>query len=536
MIDSSATLSILADASVAAELAPFEAPQMLAGTRYRLEELIGVGPRTWVYLAVDTALSRGEHDAKVAIKIFRRRGFDPGEAFLVRRVEHPNVVRVLDRGTTQDGLGFIVTEYLPGGDLSGLNPPLPPRRAVQIVRDLARAIQAAHDADVIHCDLKPQNVLMTAAGQVKVTDFDLAVEGKSEAGGRRGNLAFMAPEQLDGTGLSAAADVYALGGLLWYLLTGTFPNGQDPDTARAILAGTQRRPTIAAPGALTELLDRALAIDRSRRYRSAGELADDLDRWFNHQPILGERSSAARCVTLWCQRRPATAIALGFGVLGFTMAVTGWIAWERQTRLRDLAMKEEIVRSATRQVEEMRAQLRDVIGSQIAMLRNMESADDLLPSLVWLDWVADERITGEEGVLMSRQARIDALTRLIRAAVGDGRAGHLDVAFARYCLGEQFLLDARPADARRVLRPLVKEWEAELEPDDILLRCARLLRDWADLETEWSDLEPSERESRVMALRREAVKFDSPQSVTRIAERCRTRVAQSTTPPERPVQ
>lgn len=314
-------------------------PQTANGLyRYELRELLGTGAAGQVYLAVDRLLSDESHQATVAIKILADRNRTvwgrqqlSDEATKARRITHPNVVRVLDRGITDSNEDFLVFECIEGGDLSGWlakhGPKVEPRKAAQMLLTIARGIHAAHIAGLIHCDLKPSNILLTDDGAPKVTDFGVAMrigDNSLDMAGHRanapvGNLAFISPEQFRmEPGMTAApSDVYALGGLLYYMLTGNLPNGQ---TAAQITEAhsdknvQSSRPELSSltkglSPTLNLICTRALAVDPGDRHHSAGELADDLEAWLNHEPIRWTKPSPRRILTLWATRNPGTMAA-----------------------------------------------------------------------------------------------------------------------------------------------------------------------------------------------------------------------------------
>ncbi len=298
--------------------------------RYLLKKQLGRGSHGAVFLAVDRHLSETNRPAWVALKILggeptaaaRQRLID--EACKARRVDHPNVVRVLDWGTAETGEVYVVFEYVDGASLDDWlierGGKASPRDAARLVAKIARAIQAAHSAGVVHCDLKPANVLVTRDGVPKVTDFGVAAreqeypEGSAwpDPKGRIGNLAFIAPEQyrLEEGSLAPPADIYALGGLLYYLLTGSLPNGDtaeeiarthDPAYGRTAAPSPRHlRPEIDRD--LDRICRRALAPHKAERYPTADAMAVDLDLWLAHRPIEWMRPGIGRRLRLMARR------------------------------------------------------------------------------------------------------------------------------------------------------------------------------------------------------------------------------------------
>src|ERR671929_1187047 len=206
--------------------------ELIAG-RYELEELIGTGGMSSVYRAHDRLLER-----KVALKILHEhhtRDEDYVERFrrearLAAQLSHPNIVTVIDRGE-QEGRQFIVFEYVEGENLKALierEAPLPERTAVDLALQVADGLAFAHAHGLVHRDVKPQNVLLSREGEVKVTDFGIARSlhldhGVTQTGTVLGTGEYLAPEQASGQPVSPATDVYSLGVVLWELLTGNVP-------------------------------------------------------------------------------------------------------------------------------------------------------------------------------------------------------------------------------------------------------------------------------------------------------------------------
>jgi hypothetical protein len=345
--------------------------------RYTLNRLIGAGASGTVYAAIDRHLSEPDRPAEVAIKVLSARRSDrwlarrlTEEATKARRVDHPSVVRVLDRGGEQTESPFIVYELVKGGDLQAWfeahTKRVPVRRAVEIVAQIARGVQAAHAAGLVHSDLKPANVLIDESGRAKVADFGIAARlhrslMEETMGGENvspsgpvGNMAFISPEQFRAEPgcFSAPADVYALGGILYYLVTGAFPNGDSPaDVARnhgdPAKSSSIRPPSLLrlrpdADRSLDLVCTKALAPMPGNRHASASEMADDLEAWLQHLPIRWQKPSKRQVVALWIRRRPAVASLFGVVVLLFIAGVVSTILYVKKINEKNTAMREAL--------------------------------------------------------------------------------------------------------------------------------------------------------------------------------------------------
>src|SRR6478752_2780113 len=263
----------------------------LLGGRYRLDAQIGQGGMSTVYRAFDVVLER-----EVAVKLmhsdiaadkeqierFRR------EARSVAQLSHPHIVTVIDRGEDA-GQQFIVFEFIDGENLKqliGRVGPLPVRRAVELALEIADALAFAHDHDLVHRDVKPQNVLLTPDGDAKVTDFGIArsldVEhGVTQTGTVLGTSNYLSPEQASGQPVTPATDVYSLGVVLYELLTGEVPFPGENFVAVAMKHLNEpppdlleRRPDL--PLRLVYAIDRALAKDPAQRFPSMGAFCTEL--------------------------------------------------------------------------------------------------------------------------------------------------------------------------------------------------------------------------------------------------------------------
>jgi serine/threonine-protein kinase len=265
--------------------------KLIAG-RYELEELTGSGGMSRVYRARDNQLGR-----RVAVKILNERLADEPEyverfrreALAVARLNHPNIVTVIDRGEA-DGVQYIVFEHVDGEDLKQLIRrvgPLPVRRALDLAVQIGRALSFAHAHGVVHRDVKPQNVLLRD-GNAKVTDFgiaradDLALEeSQTETGTVLGTGDYISPEQARGERATEQSDVYSLGAVIYELLTGHVPFPAESAVVAAMRHATDPVPDVLegrpdAPPRLAHAVERALAKDAGERWESMDSFVDEL--------------------------------------------------------------------------------------------------------------------------------------------------------------------------------------------------------------------------------------------------------------------
>jgi tetratricopeptide (TPR) repeat protein len=265
------------------------------------------------------------------------------EAEAVARLQHPNIVQIYEVGE-QDGRPFLCLEYAPGGSLAQklAGTPQPPADAARMAQTLARAIHAVHQRGIVHRDLKPANVLLMADGTLKITDFGLAKqldieEGVSLSGEVKGTPSYMAPEQAAGKTreVGPATDVYALGAILYELLTGRPPF--KAATARATVAQVLEQEPV-APGRLHPKLPRDLETiclkclekDLCRRYATAEALAEDLRRFLAGEPILARPVGPWTRGVKWARRRPATAALVAVVALAAVGTVAGVLLYQDQ--------------------------------------------------------------------------------------------------------------------------------------------------------------------------------------------------------------
>jgi len=290
---------------------------------YMIEREIGRGGMGVIYKARQVGLDR-----IVALKTIRDSTLASPEAVrrfraeaeAVAKLNHPGIVQIYDVGAV-DGSHFFSMEFMEGGDLSKLvgDGPLSNRRAAELVKSIAEAIQFAHIRKIVHRDLKPPNVLVNADGLPMVTDFGLAKNMESDSGETSTNILgtpeYLSPEQAAGRNdeVGPLADVYALGGLLYFLLTGKppFKGTSALETIKLVIDSEPVPVEKLNPHVdknLSTICLKCLNKDMRHRYASAQELADDLGRWLKKLPILARPVSLPERAWLWCRRSPRRAI------------------------------------------------------------------------------------------------------------------------------------------------------------------------------------------------------------------------------------
>jgi eukaryotic-like serine/threonine-protein kinase len=267
--------------------------QQLVDNRYRLRQPLGTGGMAEVFLAHDDILDRD-----VALKVMSGRyaGDDEfverfrREAQSAAALSHPNIVSIFDRGEADDGTYYIAMEYLPGGTLKDRilrRGAFAPRTAAAVALQIAEALRAAHERDVIHRDIKPHNILITATGDVKVTDFGIARATSSSTMTRTGHILgtahYISPEQAMGEPVGPASDLYSLGVVLYEMLTGEMPFDADTPLGIAMkhVNGHLVPPQILnadIPDGINAVTMRLLAKSPDDRYASDAELIEDLER------------------------------------------------------------------------------------------------------------------------------------------------------------------------------------------------------------------------------------------------------------------
>jgi WD40 repeat protein len=306
--------------------------------------LLGEGGMGVVYKARQNGLNR-----LVALKMIRggalARPEDVNrfraEAEAVARLQHPNIVQIFEIGE-RAGLPYFALEYVDGGclDRKIAGRPQPPRYAAALVQALARAVHAAHQQGVVHRDLKPANVLLTSRGTPKITDFGLAKleedRGQTRTGAIMGTPSYMAPEQASGNprAVGPAVDVYALGAILYELLTGRPPfRGANPletlEQVRRQDPVPPRRLQLDVPVDLETICLKCLAKEPPQRYASAEELADELRRFLGGEPIRARPMGPAERLARALRRRRAAVLwsAASAAAVILAVVITVRLVW-----------------------------------------------------------------------------------------------------------------------------------------------------------------------------------------------------------------
>ncbi len=465
------------------------APRLHAG--YEILEEIGRGGMAVVHRARQPGVGRvvalkrmlaGAAAGPDELARFRR------EAKLAASLRHPNLVQVHDYGE-QDGLPYLVMEYVEGGTLAGrlAETPLSPGESAALVAALADAVNHAHQAGVIHRDLKPGNVLLAAGGLAdeaakppaaytpKIADFGLArrldATLHTQAGALVGTPSYMAPEQAlgDPAAIGRPADVYALGAILYECLTGRPPFRAATAMETLVQVRTldpvpPRRLQPNVPGDLETICLKCLHKDPPRRYAGAGDVAADLRHFLAGEPIRARPVGLLERLWKWARRRPATASLVVAGAVTAAGLLAG-AAWHQH------ALREQVERANANEAEARRQ--KSLVLANFA--RHHETLDAIYTRLEEDTFrVEDERARALRAEVAEATLRYysevlrqeddpDPELRLVRGQVRvyAGRIHHLlgDVPAARTDLDE----------ADRVLGALAAEF-----PDN-----EEFLREWA---------------------------------------------------------
>jgi tetratricopeptide (TPR) repeat protein len=434
--------------------------------------------------------SDGAFHKQVALKLIRR-GLDSddllarfrAERQILAALDHPNVARLIDGGASADGRPYLVMEYVEGEDLLAWcrHHDLDVVGRLGLFCELCAAVQYAHGNLVIHLDIKPGNVLVTRAGVPKLLDFGIAKLVASDAALTQTGLrpltpAYASPEQLRGRHVTTASDVWALGVLLYELVTGVHPflAATVEETTRAILEDTPRRPSAVAgrrharalAGDLDTVIGKALRKEPDARYGSVEQLSDDLGRWLDGRPVRARPPTLRYRARLFVRRHRwvvAGAALLGLSLVG-GIAATTWQAERARaeracaeaTRLRAEELVDFMLGDLRQKLEpsnriEVLTDVARAVQTYLAALpatdtspRTVEQRVRLLQQLARVRFAAGQL---DEGARLTAQSQ-QALT---------GATG-LDDATARHLRGEAASLQGWLLEERGELGPALAQY------------------------------------------------------------------------------
>jgi len=372
-----------------------EAPEeAMAGRQfgaYQVIREIGRGGLGAVFLA---ARSDDEYRKHVAIKLVRR-GLDTDDILrrfrterqILAQLDHPNIARLIDGGTTPDGLPYFVMEYVEGEPISAycVTHSLSARQRLELFRKVCAAVTYAHQNLVIHRDLKPSNILVTSEGEPKLLDFGIAkllgaeedLPAQTIAGQQIMTPEYASPEQVKGEKITTASDVYSLGVLLYELLTGQRPYRlktrttqeisraiaeQEPDRpSTAMTRGDHSQSSLLNPRSLRGDLDNvvlmAMRKEPGRRYASVAQFSEDIRRHFERLPVIARKDTVVYRAGKFIRRNKLGVVA---AALVFLTLIAGILATAQQAKIAQAA-RDRAVRQAAK-AERVTTFLQNVLG------------------------------------------------------------------------------------------------------------------------------------------------------------------------------
>lgn len=489
---------------------------------YKIIREIGRGGMGVVYQAVQQSLNRA-----VALKMILRGNYATTEerlrflieAEMLARVKHPNIVQVFEAGT-HDGFPFLTLELVDGGTLTDFTQgkPQPPVLSAELLALLADAVQAAHHQGIIHRDLKPGNVLLHRPadadsspgseppthlrsrhphfGVPKITDFGLAKRFDDDShltttGHVLGTPSYMSPEQAQGKRqVGPAADIYALGAILYELLTGEppFRGANSMETLHLVMheePAPLSRSGQQIPRDLAVICLKCLEKAPERRYRSAADLAADLQRFLRDEPISARPVSRTERWVRWCRRHPDKATLLAALAASLVVGIAG-IAWKWREAEVERAATVAALQSTRRFADLAQGTVEDIhdrIGETVAKM--IQEAEDLHPGSPSPEMQSLQKLRAEVLAITWRRYR--------QLLLEEPNNGELKLALVR--VGRQ-------------LGPLLRHAaSAGLDAKEILAASEQLLR-------ELLDSEPSKAE-----LRMESAKLQEAWGVAQMDER-----------------
>jgi tetratricopeptide (TPR) repeat protein len=380
---------------------------------YSITRLIGKGGMGSVYCAVRDDDIR----MQVAVKLLARGteteaalGRFRSERRILAGLQHPNIARLLDAGATEDGLPYFVMEYVDGRPLLDYAAPLSVRQRLELFRSVCSAVQYAHQNLVVHRDLKPGNILVTADGTPKLLDFGIAKLLDPESAGSTLTLTgigvrlmtpnYASPEQVCGEPATTATDIYSLGVILYELLTGRRPHHIETSSPtaieRAICLEEPKKPS-AMNARLDHDLDNivllALRKEAQRRYASVEQFSEDIRRYLEGRPVRARKDTLGYRANRFIRRNKIGFVVATLAVLG---VLTGVAAVDRQARRAEYRFQ---------QVRKLANTVLFDLNSEIESLAGSTKARELLvkTSLAYLDSLAAE-VSGDPSLQLELAA------------------------------------------------------------------------------------------------------------------------------------
>jgi serine/threonine-protein kinase len=462
---------------------------------FRIVRVLGQGGMATVFLGERTGR---DFQQKVAVKMLRRGLFSELEQRLFQRerrvlaaLNHPNIARLIDGGLTEAGVPYLVMEYVDGEPITRYAAlcELDVRRRAELFLTVCRAVETAHRNLIVHRDIKPSYVLVSADGAVKLLDFGIAKlieEDNSDATGTIGVFTpnYAAPEQLRGGVITTATDVYSLGVLLHELLLGIRPEGSTRRPSSRVTEAmrttssnaTTRILTLqlrsALRGDLDNILLKALAEEAERRYPSAGAFADDIERYLNRRPVSAHPPSRWYRTQKFVQRHRGGVALTAIFVLAL-IAAFGATLWQANVARREAARANTVRDFVVGLFDAARAHLpRDQRPTPEVLV---EQAERQIAQAQNLDAVTHAELVGTLGEVqlsLSNFARAEKL--FAQAEQGASVAGQLDVARdAQVRRADAMQRAGRNADAIAALRPVLDPLRQS--PGPTLLRALAVL-------------------------------------------------------------
>ncbi|MCI0461972.1 MAG: protein kinase, partial [Gemmataceae bacterium] len=400
---------------------------------HEIQGILGQGGMGIVYKAWHTKLKR-----LVALKMVLGDNRVPAPALArfhiepeaLARLQHPNIVQVFEVGEHR-GQPYFSLEFVAGGSLEKKldGTPVPPSQAAQIVETLARAMDYAHQQRIVHRDLKPANVLVSGQAAtpveqstLKITDFGLAKQldtdgGRTQTGAILGTPSYMAPEQAEGRikEIAPVTDVYALGAILYELLTGQPPfKGTDwRDTLNQVchdepVSPRRLRPKV--PRDLETICLKCIEKLPSKRYVSALDLAEDLRRFLGAEPIRARPPRVWERAWKWARRRPAVA-AVSVVLIGLVVTLV-WYSVETSRLVRELSEqnRQTVAAKTLAETNEKTAEQRKVEADRARQLAEKEAKENLQRS-IRMTLATSRQLMGEGDLFGALLYAAEALTK-----------------------------------------------------------------------------------------------------------------------------